>query len=68
MIGIVLIIALLLFVLAVSFGIACLATWAFCFIAGVFGVVVSFSWKLVLAIWIIINIFNSITTIKVQKG
>ena len=68
MIGIVIVIAILLFVLVISFGVACLATWAFCFIAGLFGVVISFSWKLVLAIWIILGIFNSITTIKVQKG
>ena len=66
--AIIMFIVLILICLALSFGFACLFTWAFCFIAGLFGVVISFSWKLVLAIWIILGIFNSITTIKVQKG
>lgn len=39
---------------------ACALTWAFCFIVGLFGVTIGFSWKLALAIWIISGLFASI--------
>ena len=60
-------IILLLLCLIFSFGFACLLTWAVCFIAGLFGVTLVFSWKLVLAIWIIASVFSSVKTVRIQK-
>ena len=54
----------LLIVLILSFGWACLLTWAICFILGLFGVAITFSWKLVLAIWIISSLFSSFKITK----
>lgn len=59
------IIMLILFLLLLNFGWACLLTWAICFVVGLFGVTLAFSWKLVFAIWIICSIFS--TTIRVRK-
>ena len=59
-------IVLLLICLAVSFGFACLLTWAICFVAGLLGVTLAFSWKLVLAIWIIASVFGSVKTVRVK--
>ena len=47
-------------VIGISFATACLVTWAVCFIAGLFGVTIIFSWKLVMAVWIIIGVLSSI--------
>lgn len=55
----------LLFVLILSFGWACVITWAICFVAELLGFTLAFSWKLVIAIWIISSIFS--TRITVQK-
>ena len=55
-----------LIVIAICFGWACLLTWAVCFIAGLLGFSLAFSWKLVLAIWIISSLFS--TTINIKKG
>lgn len=57
----------ILIALAISFGFAYLLTWAVCFIAGLFGVTLVFSWKLVLAIWIIASVFSSVKTVRIQK-
>jgi len=64
--GIIIFIVLLL-ALVLSFGFACLFTWAICFVAGLLGVTLVFSWKLALAIWIISSVFSSIKTIRVVK-
>lgn len=53
--------------IALSFGFACLVTWAVCFITGLFGITLIFSWKLVLAIWIILSIISSAKTVKIQN-
>ena len=58
------IIAIIIFILAISFGVACLATWAICFIAGLFGMTLVFSWKLALAIWIVMSLLNTKITIN----
>ena len=56
-------------VVGISFVTACLVTWAVCFIAGLFGVTtLVFSWKLVMAIWIIIGVFTRIFTIHTKSG
>ena len=55
---------IILFVIAIAFGWACLLTWAFCFILSLFGITIVFSWKLVLAIWIISSIFSTINLNK----
>ena len=63
------IIILLLIALSLSFGFACLVTWAVCFIAGLLGVTsLAFSWKLVIAIWIILSVISSTKTINVKAG
>jgi len=59
------IIILLLLALALNFGFACILTWAITVICSLFGVTLVFSWKLVLAIWIISSLFT--TRIKVSK-
>ena len=41
-----------------AFGWACLVTWALCFVLGLFGITLAFSWKLVVAVWIIFCIFS----------
>lgn len=43
-----------------SFIEAYILTWAVCFILGLFGIALAFSWKLVIAIWIILTILNGI--------
>ena len=63
--GIIMFIALLLLALTLSFGFACILTWAITVICSLFGVTLVFSWKLVLAIWIISSLFT--TRIKVSK-
>ena len=65
--AIVMFIVLLLLCLLLSFGFACLLTWAICFIASLLGVTLAFSWKLVLAIWIIASLFSSAKTVRVQN-
>lgn len=48
-------------VVGISFVTACLVTWAVCFIAGLFGVTtLVFSWKLAMAVWIILGVLISI--------
>ena len=44
---------------------ACILTWAICFICSLFGITLAFSWKLVIAIWIIASLLT--TRVKVQK-
>ena len=58
----------LLVALILSFGFACLLTWAICFVVGLFGVSIAFSWKLVIAIWIIASLFSSTKTVITKKG
>ena len=55
----IIIIAFLLVIL-LSFIEACIFTWAICFILSLFGIILAFSWKLVIAIWIILAILNGI--------
>lgn len=55
---------IILIALILAFGWACLVTWAICFIAGLLGFSLAFSWKLVLAIWIISSIFSTRVTVK----
>lgn len=55
-------------VVGISFGTACLVTWAVCFIAGLFGVTIIFSWKLVVAVWIIIGVLSSIFKSRSNSG
>lgn len=66
--AIIMFIILVLLCIAFSFGFACLLTWAVCFIAGLFGVTLAFSWKLVLAIWIIASLISSAKTVNVKVG
>jgi len=54
----------ILIILALSFGWACLLTWAICFVLSLLGVTLAFSWKLVLAIWIITSLFSSVNANK----
>lgn len=61
-------IVILLITIALSFGFACLLTWAVCFVVGLFGVSIAFSWKLVIAIWIIASLFSSTKTVITKKG
>ena len=65
--AIVMFIVLLFLCLLFSFGFAYLLTWAICFIASLLGVTLAFSWKLVLAIWIIASLFSSVKTVRIQK-
>lgn len=65
--AIVMVIILLFLCLLFSFGFACLLTWAICFIASLLGITLAFSWKLVLAIWIIASLFSSVKTVRIQK-
>ena len=59
----------LVLVVGISFGTACLVTWAICFIAGLFGVTaIVFSWKLVMAVWIILGVLMRIFTIHTNSG
>lgn len=58
-------IAGILLALIISFIWACIVTWAICFVAGLLGFTLVFSWKLVVAIWIISSIFS--TRINIQK-
>lgn len=44
---------------------ACILTWAICFICSLFGITLAFSWKLVIAIWIIASLLT--TKVKVSK-
>lgn len=56
-------------VVGISFAMACLATWAVCFIAGLFGVTtIVFSWKLAMAVWIILGVLISIFKSCVSSG
>ena len=59
---------LLLIALMLSFGFAYLLTWAICFVLGLFGISIAFSWKLVIAIWIIASLFSSTKTVITKKG
>ena len=54
----------ILIAIAISFGWACLLTWAICFVVGLLGFTLVWSWKLVLAIWIISSIFSTRVTVK----
>lgn len=36
-----------------SFLVTALGVWLICFVLGVFGIVVLFSWKLVLIVWVV---------------
>lgn len=54
--------------LLISFCAAMILTWAICFVASLFGIALAFSWKLVIAIWIIAGVFTSAKTIYVKKG
>ena len=58
----------ILIALVISFGFACLVTWAVCFIAGLFGITLVFSWKLVFAIWIICSVISSTKTVNVRNS
>jgi hypothetical protein len=58
------VILLFILLLTMAFGWACLVTWAICFVAGLLGFSLAFSWKLVLAIWIISSIFSTRITVK----
>ena len=49
-----------------AFGWACLVTWALCFVLSLFGITLAFSWKLVVAVWIIFCIFNP-SVIKIDR-
>lgn len=49
-----------LFVFLLSFIEAYIFTWAVCFVLSLFGIALAFSWKLVIAIWIILTILNGI--------
>lgn len=66
--AIVMLITLIFLTLIFSFGFACLLTWAICFIASLFGITLVFSWKLVIAIWIIASVFSSTKTVITKKG
>lgn len=59
------ILGVILIVLFFDFIGACILTWAICFICGLFGITLAFSWKLVIAIWIIASLLT--TRVKVQK-
>ena len=59
------ILAIILIALFFNFIGACILTWAICFVAGLFGVTLAFSWKLVIAIWIIASVLT--TRVKVSK-
>ena len=61
------VIATFLICFAISFGFACLLTWAICFVVGLFGVTLVFSWKLVFAIWIISSVLTSVKTVRVKS-
>lgn len=61
-------IILILFLLLFDFAFVCLVTWAICFLAGLAGLTIAFSWKLVLAIWIIVSLLTSIKTVSIRKG
>lgn len=54
------IILVLLLVLILSFIEAYIFTWAICFILGLCGIALAFSWKLVIVIWVILAILNGI--------
>ena len=62
--GIAMFIVLLLIALAFNFGFACILTWAITVICSLFGVTLIFSWKLVLAIWIISSLFTTRITVN----
>ena len=62
--GTIMLIILLLFL--INFGWACLLTWAICFVAGLLGATLVFSWKLVFAIWIISTLITSVKTVKLK--
>lgn len=55
---------IILLALAIAFGWACLLTWAICFVVGLFGISITFSWKLVIAIWLISSIFTTRVSVK----
>jgi hypothetical protein len=59
------IIAILLIAILFSFIGACVLTWAVCFICSLFGITLAFSWKLVIAIWIIASVLT--TRVKTSK-
>lgn len=62
--GVTMFIILLLLALTLSFGFACILTWAITVICSLLGVTLVFSWKLVLAIWIISSIFTTRITVN----
>lgn len=59
------IIGILLIAILFNFIGACVLTWAICFICGLFGIALTFSWKLVIAVWIISSLLT--TRVKVKK-
>ena len=59
------ILGILLIILFFDFIGACILTWAICFICSLFGITLAFSWKLVIAIWIIASLLT--TRVRVQK-
>lgn len=59
------IIGILLIAILFNFIGACILTWAICFICGLFGIALTFSWKLVIAIWIISSLLT--TRVKVKE-
>ena len=61
-------IIILLAAISLSFGFACLLTWAVSVILSLFGISIAFSWKLVIAIWIIASLFSSTKTVITKKG
>lgn len=65
--GALFILFIFLLILAISFGWACLVTWALCFILSLFEVVLAFSWKLVIAIWIITAVLSSLFKVQINK-
>lgn len=59
------ILGIILIILFFDFIGACILTWAICFICGLFGITLAFSWKLVIAIWIIASLLT--TRVRVSK-
>ena len=53
------IIALIIILLGISIGFTSLGVLAFCYVLGLFGIMIQFTWKLVFAIWIILVVFSS---------
>lgn len=57
---ILLMILCILIIFALEFGWACLVTWALCFVFGLLGATLTFSWPLVFAVWIISCAISSV--------